>query len=150
MLPTEHKFLEARKEHVTMVYVLDKQKEPLMPCAEKRARLLLERGRARVHKGHPFTIRRVASKHEDSVLPQLILKIDPGSKQTDIALNCETESTAKVVSDIEFKHRGRQISEPLQPRAAFRRRSKAANLRSSHLVCSVQDLIGKERASAPA
>ena len=28
------------------VFVLDKQKRPLMPCSEKRARLLLERGRA--------------------------------------------------------------------------------------------------------
>ncbi|SEQ45981.1 RRXRR protein [Ectothiorhodospira magna] len=28
------------------VLVLDKRKKPLMPCSEKRARLLLERGRA--------------------------------------------------------------------------------------------------------
>ncbi|QQX84517.1 RRXRR domain-containing protein [Cupriavidus necator] len=30
------------------VFVLDKHGKPLMPCSEKRARLLLERGRARV------------------------------------------------------------------------------------------------------
>ena len=28
------------------VFVLDRRKKPLMPCSEKRARLLLERGRA--------------------------------------------------------------------------------------------------------
>jgi len=39
------------------VFVLDKRKKPLMPCSEKRARLLLERGRARVHRLVPFTIR---------------------------------------------------------------------------------------------
>jgi RRXRR protein len=31
-----------------MVFVLDKRKRPLMPCTEKRARLLLARGRAAV------------------------------------------------------------------------------------------------------
>jgi hypothetical protein len=39
------------------VFVLDRRKKPLMPCAEKRARLLLERGRAVVHRRYPFTIR---------------------------------------------------------------------------------------------
>src|SRR5690606_8380479 len=41
------------------VFVLDRRKQPLMPCSEKRARLLLARGRARVHRLHPFTIRLV-------------------------------------------------------------------------------------------
>ena len=39
------------------VCVLDKHLRPLMPCTEKRARLLLERGRARVHRVKPFVIR---------------------------------------------------------------------------------------------
>jgi len=39
------------------VFVLDRKKQPLMPCTEKRARLLLERGRAVVVRLHPFTIR---------------------------------------------------------------------------------------------
>lgn len=39
------------------VFVLDKRKRPLMPCSEKRARLLLDRGRAVVHRMTPFTIR---------------------------------------------------------------------------------------------
>ena len=40
-----------------MVFVLDRHRKPLMPCTEKRARQLLERGRAVVHKMAPFTIR---------------------------------------------------------------------------------------------
>jgi hypothetical protein len=32
------------------VFVLDKRRKPLMPCSEKRARLLLTRGRAVVHR----------------------------------------------------------------------------------------------------
>ena len=39
------------------VFVVDKRKKPLMPCSEKRARLLLERGQAVVHRRYPFTIR---------------------------------------------------------------------------------------------
>ena len=34
----------------TVVFVLDQHKKPLMPCSEKRARLLLKRGRAVIHK----------------------------------------------------------------------------------------------------
>ena len=33
-----------------MVFVLDKHKKPLMPCSEKRARQLLERKRAVIHR----------------------------------------------------------------------------------------------------
>jgi hypothetical protein len=65
-----------------MVYVLDKRKKPLMPCSHKRARQFLERGRARVHKRFPFTIRLVDRLQQDSVLQPLTLKIDPGSKTT--------------------------------------------------------------------
>jgi 5-methylcytosine-specific restriction endonuclease McrA len=39
------------------VFVLDQRKRPVVPCCEKRARLLLERGRAVVDRRYPFTIR---------------------------------------------------------------------------------------------
>ena len=41
------------------VFVLDTQGKALMPCTEKRARLLLARGRARVHRLVPMVIRLV-------------------------------------------------------------------------------------------
>ncbi|TMD24982.1 MAG: hypothetical protein E6J04_20035 [Chloroflexi bacterium] len=40
-----------------MVFVLDTKKKPLMPCTPKRARQLLARGRAVVHRVAPFVIR---------------------------------------------------------------------------------------------
>ncbi len=46
-----------KKEGLMLVFVLDRHKRPLMPCSEKRARLLLKRGRAVVHRVEPFTIR---------------------------------------------------------------------------------------------
>jgi RRXRR protein len=39
------------------VFVLDKKKRPLMPCAPQRARELLKAKRAVVHRLVPFTIR---------------------------------------------------------------------------------------------
>ena len=38
------------------VFVLDKQKKPLMPCHPASAREFLKEGRAVVHKVAPFTI----------------------------------------------------------------------------------------------
>ena len=68
------------------VLVLAKRKKPLMPCSEKRARLLLERGRARIHRMVPFTIRLVDRLQEDSALQSVKVKLDPGSKMTGMAL----------------------------------------------------------------
>ena len=66
------------------VFVVDKRKKPLMPCTEKRARLLLERGRAVVHRRYPFTIRLKARAGGD--VQPVRLKLDPGSKTTGIAI----------------------------------------------------------------
>ena len=109
------------------VFVLAKNKKPLMPCSEKRARLLLERGRARVHKMYPFTIRLVDRREGDT--QPLVLKIDPGSKQTGVAIVREAEATANVIALVEIKHRGAAISKALKQRAGFRRRRRSANLR---------------------
>lgn len=121
------------------VFVLDKQKRPLMPCSEKRARLLLERGRAVVVRLVPFTIR--LKDRVGGVLQPLRLKLDPGSKTTGIALVRETETEIiacdagavrreiSVVWLAELIHRGYQISEALRARRAMRRRRRTANLR---------------------
>ena len=93
-----------------------------MPCTEKRARLLLERGRARVHKIMPFTIRIVDLKAENCEFQALRVKLDPGSKTTGIALVRETENSGvAVVNLFELVHRGKQISEALTARRGHRR-----------------------------
>lgn len=121
------------------VFVLGKNKRPLMPCSEKRARLLLERGRARVHRLVPFTIRLVDRTVADCALQPLELKIDPGSKTSGLALvrnneaiNTETgeiTATAHVLNLFELIHRGTQISQALTARSQMRRRRRSANLR---------------------
>jgi 5-methylcytosine-specific restriction endonuclease McrA len=121
------------------VFVLDKRKKPLMPCSEKRARLLLKRGRARVHRLVPFTIRLVDRSVEDCALQPVRLKLDPGSKTTGVALVRESQAvdadtgevqrSAHVLFLAELVHRGHAIRDALKQRAAFRRRRRYANLR---------------------
>lgn len=112
------------------VFVLDKRKRPLMPCSNKRASVLLKRGRARVHKLYPFTIRLVDRYVEDSVLQDLTLKVDPGSKGTGMALVREDEvitphgeifRNVHIVFLMELWHRGLQIHLAMQDRSGHRR-----------------------------
>lgn len=121
------------------VFVLDKRKKPLMPCSEKRARLLLLRGRARVHHMCPFTIRLTDRVMEQSSVQPVRIKLDPGSKITGIALARESETVspatgeirreASVLSLMELQHRGQAIRDSLTQRRGCRRRRRAANLR---------------------
>ena len=116
-----------------MVLVLDKHKKALMPCTEKRARLLLDRGQATVDKLYPFTIRLKDRLAENSEYQVLKVKLDPGSKQTGIALVREMDHGDKKKTIplllIELQHRGSQISEKLTKRSAMRRRRRSQNLR---------------------
>jgi len=111
------------------VYVLDKQGKPLMPCSEKRARLMLARGRARVHRLTPFVIRLVDRTLAGSEFQALTLKLDPGSRFTGIALVRQVEGHVAVLNLMELVHRGLQIKKALQQRAGHRRRRRSQNLR---------------------
>lgn len=108
------------------VFVLDRREYPLMPCTEKRARLLLSRGEAVVHLRMPFTIR---LKHRVGGDVQPVrLKLDPGSKTTGVAMVREASDGQHVLSLMELWHRGASISKSLTQRRGFRRRRRA-NLR---------------------
>lgn len=111
------------------VFVLDRNGKALMPCSEKRARLLLNRGRARIHRLVPFTIRLTDRKAQNSMFQPLRLKLDPGSKATGLALVLEKPDSIAVLNLFELIHRGRQISEALTARSNMRRRRRSANLR---------------------
>lgn len=120
------------------VFVLDRCGKPLMPCSEKRARLLLERGRARVHRVVPMVIRLVNRQVANCKLQPVRVKLDPGSKATGLALVRDVESMDSVTGEIyhqvavlnlmELVHRGHQISEALTARRNMRRRRRS-NLR---------------------
>src|SRR5438105_1438877 len=113
------------------VFVVDKRKKPLMPCSEKRARLLLERGKAVVHRRYPFTIR--LKERVGGAVQPVRLTLDPGAHTTGVALVREREAgdnqSRHVLHLAEIAHRGRTIRKRMLQRATFRRRRRSANLR---------------------
>lgn len=111
------------------VFVLDRRSKPLMPCSEKRAKILLTKGRARIHKMYPFTIRVVDRFVETSELQNIEVKIDPGSKTTGICISRTVEKTVNILNLFELEHRGQLISRKLKARAALRRNRRARNTR---------------------
>jgi 5-methylcytosine-specific restriction endonuclease McrA len=115
-------------EHVA-VFVLDRFGRPVMPCTEKRARLLLERGRARVHRVLPFVIRLVDRAADCCRYQPLRLKLDPGSKTTGMALVREFNGGIAVLNLFDLMHRGRQISEALTSRRNLRRARRGRKTR---------------------
>ena len=108
------------------VFVLDKHHKPLMPCSEKRARLLLNRRKARVHSIVPFTIRLVHREKALINLQPVRCKIDPGSKTTGFALVREDKVQQIVLSLFELTHRGSAIRDALQSRSAKRHRRRSS------------------------
>jgi hypothetical protein len=115
------------------VFVLDQRKRPLMPCSERRARLLLSRKRAVVHRVWPFTIRLKDRNREASQVQPVALKLDPGSKTTGMALvrieQAQEGEVHHAVHLAELSHRGEVVHHALQRRAGYRRRRRSADLR---------------------
>jgi 5-methylcytosine-specific restriction endonuclease McrA len=117
------------------VFVLDKHHRPLMPCSEKKARLLLERGRAVVHKRFPFAIRLKDRLAQDSAYQPLHMKLDPGSKVTGVAITRDAEAVSRnetVLFLANIEHRGEQIKSDLKARSDMRgnRRNRKTRYRT--------------------
>lgn len=104
------------------VLVLDKKKQALMPCSEKRARLLLSRGLAVVHRIYPFTIRLKQRVGGDVQTVQV--KLDPGSKTTGVALVVLLKDRIKALHLFHLHHRGQAIKDALESRRSMRRRRR--------------------------
>ena len=111
-----------------MVFVLDKHKKPLMPCSEKRARQLLERGRAVVHKIAPFSIRLKDRTVDTSTFQPLRAKFDPGSKTTGEAIILDGSQGPKVLFLGEIVHKS-FIKERLDARRRVRHGRRFRHMR---------------------
>lgn len=109
------------------VLVIDKNKQPLMPCRQARARKLLSAQKASVYRRHPFTI--ILQERDSGAIQPLSLKIDPGSKTTGMALVAEFNSGSTCVFGSNIHHRGHQIKESLEKRRAIRRSRRNRNCR---------------------
>jgi RRXRR protein len=78
------------------VAVIDQNRRPLAPTSEVRARLLLKEGKAAVFRRAPFTTpKRVV---EDVQVPDLRLKLDPGSRKTGVAI--VNQASGQVITQL--------------------------------------------------
>lgn len=111
-------------------FVLSKNGNPLMPCSNARARILLSKGRATVYQLFPFTIQ--LQDRESGELQPLAIKFDPGAEITGVAIvRKDGDDSAKqtVIHLSEITHRGQAVRKHMIQRAMFRRRRRAANLK---------------------
>ena len=109
------------------VLVLDKNRQPLMPCHPARARELLREGKAAVFRRFPFTV--ILKHREGGDKQELTEKLDPGSKTTGmvlVALFARRGPTAIWAAELE--HRGAAIRKSLEQRCGHRRHRRG-NLR---------------------
>ena len=102
------------------VLVLDKNRNPLMPCHPARARELLRDGKAAVFRRFPFTL--ILKTRVGGATQPTAVKLDPGSKITGIAVVADFAKRGKtVVWAAELTHRGAAIRKALEARRAHRR-----------------------------
>ena len=109
------------------VFVLDKNKQPLMPCHPARARELLRKGRARVLRRYPFTI--ILIDREGGETQQTQIKVDPGAKTTGIAVVAAFKRGLRCIWVAELAHRGNQIRDSLLKRRQLRRGRRSRKTR---------------------
>src|SRR6266403_1564864 len=105
---------------VSRVFVLARNGKPLMPCKASRARILLKKGRAKVHRLYPFTIRLV-DRTEGETQP-VALKLDPGAETSGLAIvreNPRDPNKQVVLHLAEVSHRGQTIRKHMTRRAMF-------------------------------
>ena len=103
-----------------VVLVLDSAKRQMTPCSPARARILRKEGKAAKFRSFPYTVI-LKEEKPDAVVKVSVLKADPGSKTTGIALVQE----GRVIFAAELAHRGGAIKDALQSRAALRRDRKS-------------------------
>ncbi|MEL6405873.1 MAG: RNA-guided endonuclease IscB [Chloroflexota bacterium] len=109
------------------VFVVDKNKEPLMPCHPARARELLKKGKAAVFRQYPFTI--ILLEREGGDTQEIQVKVDPGCKTTGLAIMANFKRGLRCIWAGELTHRGLQIRDSLLKRRQLRRRRRSRKTR---------------------
>lgn len=82
------------------VYVINQKKEPLMPTTPRKARKLLEQGKAKVINREPFTIQLLVATGETK--QDITLGVDAGSRY--IGLSATTEKQELFSAEVELRN----------------------------------------------
>ena len=83
-----------------LIYVLNKNGEPLMPCNPTKARKLLKQNKAKVLRTEPFTIQLLYGS--SSYKQNITLGVDAGSKH--IGLSATTTNREMYAADVELRN----------------------------------------------
>jgi len=98
-----------------VVYVINKNNEPLMPCSNVIARLLLKQGKARCTRRTPFTIK---LRYDSTGYTQdLTLGIDTGSRYVGSAV-LNTKNEIVYMAQVEVRN---NVTEKMKKRSVYRR-----------------------------
>lgn len=109
-----------------MVFVLSKNKKQKDMCSNAKARVLLRKGFAVVHKIYPFTIRLKKDLNNLSIHKEYKIKVDPGSKSTGLSI---IDNKDNVVFLATLEHRGQQVVSNLKTRIGSRRNRRQRETR---------------------
>jgi 5-methylcytosine-specific restriction endonuclease McrA len=105
------------------VFVLDTKHQPLTPCKPSLARKLLKVGKAKVFRLYPFTI--ILRKEVTDDPRPTILKIDPGSKVTGLAILLGSD----LIWVAQLTHHSQAIKASLDSRRSLRRGRRSRHTR---------------------
>lgn len=83
-----------------LVYIIDCNGKPLMPCSARKARLLLKQKKAKVLKREPFTIQLLYGS--SGYKQEISLGIDAGSKH--IGVSATTDKEELYAADVELRN----------------------------------------------
>lgn len=98
-----------------MVYVINKNNEPLMPCSNVIARLLLKQGKAKVKRKCPFTIKLL--NDTTNYIQECTLGVDTGSAHIGNAV-VDNNDNVLYLSDVEIRN---DIADKMTQRSKYRR-----------------------------
>ena len=104
------------------VFVKNMRGEPLMPCSQRKARLLLKEGKAKIVDYKPFTIQLLSPTGEST--QDVHVGVDTGAKHIGIAVTSENKVLAK--GEIELRD---NIHENMTTRSRARRDRRNRNTR---------------------
>ena len=105
-----------------LVFVINQNKKPLMPCKPSKARKLLQAGKAKVVRNTPFTIKLLFGS--SGYTQPVIAGMDTGSK----VVGCAAIANGKVLYQSEIYLR-ENVSKKMEQRKMYRRTRRGRKTR---------------------
>lgn len=104
------------------VFVLNMRGEPLMPCSQRKARILLKEGKAVINKYNPFTIQLTYATGETK--QECHIGVDTGAKHIGIAVTSEDKVFYKA--EVELRQ---DVSSNLSSKRIYRKSRRSRKCR---------------------